>query len=193
MLTVAENFLIESIRKGDRKSYEFLFRNYYSNLCKYARNIVHNDATAEDLVMDVFVRIWEDISSITISSSISGYLYQSVHNHCLNYLTRKHKQFSELNSETIGKLNALMPPDLAADPFDGLKMKELRNRLDKSIEDLPEACREIFKLSRTEELSHKEIANQLGISENTVKVQIYRALAKIRVYLREYLPVFFLF
>jgi RNA polymerase sigma-70 factor, ECF subfamily len=193
MLNPAEYFLIESIKKGDQRSYEFVFKNYYSNLCKYARNIVHNEATAEDLVMDVFAKIWDDGSSITISSSISGYLYQSVHNHCLNYLTRKRRRFSELNSETIEQLNILTPADASFDPFEGMNMDELSVRIEQSIKSLPEECRKIFVLSRTEELSHKEIANQLGLSENTIKVQIYRALIKLRALLREYLPVLLFF
>jgi RNA polymerase sigma factor, sigma-70 family/RNA polymerase sigma-70 factor, Bacteroides expansion family 1 len=188
MLNLAEQYLVESIKKGDQKSFEFLFKSNYSNLCKYARNIVHNEITAEDLVMDIFVRIWESPEKLVISTSISGYLYQCVHNHCINYLTRKHKQFSELNAETIEQLNVLMPADTSGDPLIGINIVELTNRIDKSIELLPEECRKIFILSRKEELSHKEIAAQLGISENTVKVQIYRALIKMHILLREFLP-----
>lgn len=188
MLNLAEQYLVESIKKGDQKSFEFLFKSNYSNLCKYARNIVHNEITAEDLVMDIFVRIWESPEKLMISTSISGYLYQCIHNHCINYLTRKHKQFSELNAETIEKLNILIPPDPSSDPIMGINILELSNRIEQSIEYLPEECRKIFILSRKEELSHKEIAAQLGISENTVKVQIYRALIKMRILLKEFLP-----
>jgi RNA polymerase sigma-70 factor, ECF subfamily len=188
MLNLAENYLIESIKDGDRKSFEFLFKNYYSGLCKYARNIVHNESTAEDLVMDIFVRIWEAPEKLLITSSISGYLYQSVHNHCINYLTRKHKQFSELNAELIEKLNDLIPEDRSADPFMGINISELSKKIEQSIEHLPAECRKIFILSRLEEHSHKEIAGMLGISENTVKVQIYRALQKLHVLLKEFLP-----
>lgn len=192
MLSLSEQYLIESIKKGDQKSFEFLFKSYYSDLCKYARNIVHNETTAEDLVMDIFVKIWEAESKLGISSSLSGYLYQSVHNHCLNYLTRRHKQFSELNAETIKLLNTLISPDASFDPSEGINLAELSNRIEQSIEHLPEGCRKIFILSRTEELSHKEIAQRLGISENTVKVQIYRALIKLRILLKEFLPISFL-
>jgi RNA polymerase sigma-70 factor, ECF subfamily len=187
MLNLAEQFLAESVKRGDKKSYEYLFKSYYSNLCKYARNIVHNETTAEDLVMDIFVKIWESPEKLMISTSISGYLYQCVHNHCINYLTRKHKQFSELNAETINKLHALIPQDSSSDPLTGINIIELSRRIEQSIELLPVECRKIFILSRTEELSHKEIALKLGISENTVKVQIYRALIKLHVLLKEFL------
>jgi RNA polymerase sigma-70 factor, ECF subfamily len=193
MLNFSEHFIIESIRKGDRKSYEFLFKSYYSNLCKYARNIVHNDATAEDLVMDVFVKIWEAGSDLIISSSLSGYLYRSVHNQCMNYLSRNHMRFPELNPETIEQLITLIPSDASSDPLDSITIDELRDRIEKSIMQLPEECRKIFILSRTEELSYKDIATQLGISENTVKVQVYRALIKFRIFLKEFLPTFLFF
>ena len=107
MLNLAEQFLAASVKRGDQKSFEYLFKSYYSNLCKYARNIVHNETTAEDLVMDIFAKIWESPEKLLISTSISGYLYQCVHNHCINYITRKRKQFSELNAETIDKLHEL--------------------------------------------------------------------------------------
>jgi RNA polymerase sigma-70 factor (ECF subfamily) len=188
MLNLSEQYLVESIKNGDQKSFEFLFKSFYNNLCKYARNIVHNETTSEDLVMDIFVRIWESPDKFVISTSISGYLYQCVHNHCINYMTRKHTQFSELNAETIEKLNLLMTPDASADPLRDISIAELANIIEQSIKHLPDACRKIFILSRTEELSYKEIAMKLGISENTVKVQIYRALVKLHVLLKEFLP-----
>jgi RNA polymerase sigma-70 factor (ECF subfamily) len=176
MVNLSEDYLIE-----------FLFKSYYSGLCKYARNIVHNETTAEDLVMDIFVKIWESQTKLLITSSLSGYLYQSVHNNCLNYLTRRQKRFSELNTETIERLDALMAPDASVDPLGGINIDELSDRIEQCIEHLPEKCREIFILSRTDELSHMEIAKQLKISENTVKVQIYRALIKLRILLKDYL------
>jgi RNA polymerase sigma-70 factor (ECF subfamily) len=188
MLNLSEQYIIELIRKGDRKSFEFLFKSYYSSLCKYARGIVHNETTSEDLVMDIFVKIWESQTKLLITSSLSGYLYQSVHNNCLNYLTRRQKRFSELNTETIERLDALMAPDSSVDPLGGINIAELSDRIEQSIEHLPEKCRKIFILSRTDELSHAEIAQQLKISENTVKVQIYRALIKLRILLKDYLP-----
>jgi len=188
MLNLAENYLIESIKGGDQKSFELLFKSYYSSLCKYARNIVHNESTAEDLVMDIFVKIWESPAKLVITASISGYLYQCVHNHCINYMTRKHKQFSELSAETIEKLNVLIPEDKSADPIMSINIIELSKRIEQSIGYLPAECRKIFILSRLEELSHKEIAGKLGISENTVKVQIYRALQKLHLLLKEFLP-----
>jgi RNA polymerase sigma-70 factor (ECF subfamily) len=189
MLSVSEKYLIESIRNGDQKAFEFLFKNYYSDLCKYARNIVQIEAVAEDLVMDVFAKMWESEGKLVIKSSVPGYLFTSVHNHCLNYLTRKHKRFTELDSATIEKLNSLVPPADSSDPLNSINIAELGNRIEQSMELLPEECRKIFLMSRTEGLPNKTIASKLGISENTVKVQIYRALKKLRILLGDYLPL----
>jgi RNA polymerase sigma-70 factor (ECF subfamily) len=187
MLTTSEKYLIELIKKGDRNAFEFLFNNYYSDLCKYATSVVLNEATAEDLVMDVFVKIWEAESKLEITLSLSGYLFTSVHNHCINYLTRKHKRFSELNPKTIDRLNTLITsPDISA-PLERISMAELSQQIEKCIELLPEECRNIFLMSRIDELPYKVIANRLGISENTVKVQIYRALKKLKIFLKDFL------
>jgi RNA polymerase sigma-70 factor (ECF subfamily) len=188
MLTTSEKYLIELIKKGDQKAFEFLFKNYYSDLCKYARNIVLNDATAEDMVMDVFVKIWEAETKLEITTSLSGYLYTSVHNHSLNYLTRKHKRFIELSPETIEILNRLIPASDNSVLSDGINMAELSQRIEKCIKLLPDECRNIFIMSRTDELPNKEIASRLGISENTVKVQIYRAMKKLKLLLKDFFP-----
>jgi RNA polymerase sigma-70 factor (ECF subfamily) len=188
MLSATEKYLLESIRNGDKRAFEFLFRNYYCDLCTYAKNILLNESVAEDLVMDVFVRLWETENRLSIKTSISGYLFTTVHNHCLNYLTRKHKRFTELNPETVEKINTLGAQPEVTGPFDTLSVSELASMINRGIDSLPEECRKAFLMSRTEGMSNREIATSLGISENTVKVQIYRALKKLRVILRDFLP-----
>ena len=187
MLSTADKYLVESIRNGDRKAFEFLFRNYYPDLCRYARNLVLSEAVAEDMVMDVFTKVWESESKLIITASLSGYLYTSVHNHCLNYLTRKHKRFMELDQTLIEKLDKLIPVNHEPSPLDRVNESELSGMIEQSIGSLPEECRKVFVMSRTEGLTNREIASAMGISENTVKVQIYRALKKLRVILHEFL------
>ncbi|MBN2482546.1 MAG: RNA polymerase sigma-70 factor [Bacteroidales bacterium] len=187
MLPETDKYLIESIRKGDYAAYEIVFKSYYSMLCKYATGIVNNPDTAEDIVTDVLVRIWEFPEKINIHTSLKGYLIRSVRNACINYLTRRHKRFQELNPETIEKLNSFLPVPNSDIPADQMIGNELEAKLDQIICELPSECGKIFLLSRRESLSHREIATRLNISENTVKVQIYRALSKIREALKYYL------
>lgn len=179
MQAIAEQFFIESIKKGDKKAFEFLFNRYYSNLWKYATNLVRDDNTAEDLVMDVFVRFWEEGPSLNIKISLSSYLYRSVHNHCINYLTRKHKRLPGLSEEIFEKLDSIISLRDSSDPLEEIYFSELSKKIDTVISRLPEECRKIFIMSRIEDTSNKDIAIRLGLSENTVKVQIFRALKKL--------------
>jgi len=186
MLSSSDKYLIESIKQGDQRAFRFLFDNHYASLSRYAMNMVHCGETAEDIVMDVFTKLWETAAGLDITSSLQGYLYRSVHNACLNYLTRTHKRFTELSAETIEKLDkAVNPLEMYSIP-ESLSMSELSQAIERCIENFPEECRKIFLMSRFEDLPHKEIAVQLGISENTVKVQIYRALKKIKIMLGEH-------
>lgn len=187
MLSESEKYLIESIKKGDGKAFEHLFKMSYSNLCKYAGNLVFSQAIAEDLVMDVFVKLWEAEDHLSVNSSLNGYLFASVHNHCINYLTRRHKRFTELKPETIERLNALVPVYEDSVSADNIDLVILSKRLEKCVELLPDECKKIFLMSRNEDLANKEIASRLGISENTVKVQIYKALKKLKIFLKDYL------
>ena len=188
MLSPGDTYIIESIKKGDKRAFEHLFKCYYTDLCRFAGKIVKSDVIAEDLVMDVFTRIWESESKLNLTTSLSGYLFQSVHNHCINYLTRKHKRFQGLDSETTDKMFSLLEDKGSPDPLGSINFTELSSLIDKSVSFLPEECRKVFLMSRSEEMQHKEIASRLGISENTVKVQIYRALKKLRILLKDFLP-----
>jgi len=186
LLTETEKYLVESIRKGDYQAYEILFKTYYSGLCALGRSLVHSAETAEDLVSDVFVKVWEQPEILLVNYSLKGYLIRCVRNSCINYLTRTHQRFRHVDVETADKLNALMPELAQGDPYEEFMVAELGDKINEVISTLPPECRRIFLLSRSDELSYREIAQQLSISENTVKVQLYRALSKIRESLKAY-------
>ena len=187
MLTETDKYLVSAIQKGDYQAFKMLFDSYYPGLCRFARRYVRVNETAEDLVSDLFVKLWEQPRAMAANVSLKGYLYRSVYNSSMNYLTRTRSKFRDLDPETVSKLHELMPQTIDDLPASGLLAGELDAEIEKAIDRLPAECGRIFKLSRSEELSHREIAQQLNISENTVKVQIYRALAKLREALKEYL------
>jgi RNA polymerase sigma-70 factor (ECF subfamily) len=193
-MTELEKTLVESIKEGDIKSFRTVFQSYYSKLCKYSKSRVHDYDAASDIVKDVFVKWWEHHSEITITTSVSSYLFRSVHNGCINYIQRVLNNKLMVNeSDLPGSLNELsnhISPDYA---FADISIQELRTALEKAISSLPDHCREIFILSRLKQKSHHQIASHLGISPNTVKVQIYRALLKLKEDLREYLVVLLVF
>jgi RNA polymerase sigma-70 factor, ECF subfamily len=185
MLSDTEKYLVESIRKGDYQAFEILFQTYYPGLCALGRSMVHSKETAEDLVSDIFVKIWENPENLNVSQSLKGYLVRSVRNVCLNYLTRSYQKFKHLDNETSEKLLKLLPHN-SPDPSGEILTAELEVKISEAISTLPPECEKIFLLSRREELTNREIADKLNISENTVKVQIYRGLSKIREALKEY-------
>jgi RNA polymerase sigma-70 factor (ECF subfamily) len=187
MMDNVEKYLIEAVKKGDYRAFEILFNSYYPAMCKYAHSMVHSIETAEDLVSDIFVKFWEQPVTLSVNTSLKGYLFRTVHNTCLNYLSRKNRTFQNLDAQTVEKLQMLIP-DLTVDDSSGvLVAAELEKQINQTVEELPEECGRIFKMSRQEGLSHREIAQKLNISENTVKVQIYRALFKIKESLKKFL------
>lgn len=179
-MTGLERELIDSIKKGNSKSFELVFKTYYSRLCVYAYGYTHQLETAEDLVKDVFVLFWNNRKKIEIKSSLSAYLFRSVRNSCINYIKRD-KNRNNLSIEEMVRLNIKMKEPLSEDYLVGkILANELEEQIFSEIEKLPDACKEIFKLSRFEGLPHKKIAEKLNISENTVKVQIYKALKNLK-------------
>lgn len=185
-----EKALMDSIKKGNQKSFEVVFKTYYVKLCVYAFSFTKQMETAEDLVKDFFVDFWDNRENISVNSSLSGYFFRSVHNTCINYLKRnKEKNLTSLVDDFSAIELQLKNPCSEEYLIGNIFAKELEEQLKNEIGKLPEQCREIFLLSRYEGLPHKKIAEKLNISENTVKVQIFRALCK----LKEALLPFFVF
>jgi RNA polymerase sigma-70 factor, ECF subfamily len=181
--------LIHEIRNGNLKSFELVFKGFYPRLCTYAHSFVKDNDIASDLVKDIFIKWWESRSTVEIHSSVSGYLYKSVHNSCINYHNRELKKHITRNeSELNSSLSDIYYPSSDNYPVEKLITEEIEKALKAAIDKLPDQCREIFIMSRIEQLSHAEIADKLNISTNTVKVHIYRALDKIRKDLKDYLP-----
>lgn len=186
-MKIYDKQLLELLSKGDYKTFEIIFKSYYPLLCRYANSIVRDAATAEDLVSDVMARFWEKSAELKIKTSLRSYLLRSVYNTSLNYITRYRSRYSEIDGETFKKLASLWPEPDSVMPEDRIMEEELREKLQSVIQELPIECGKIFVMSRIDALSHKEIAERLNISENTVKVQIYRALTKIKKALKDYL------
>jgi RNA polymerase sigma-70 factor (ECF subfamily) len=176
--------ILSGIRTGEKKAFDLLFQHYYSNLCHYAASILHDHDASEDIVQNLFAELWINHNRILIKSSLYSYLLRSTHNACLDYL--KHLKVRE-------EFQAKAQADLSESFDDNFISAEILHKMDKSIEQLPEQCKRIFKLSRFEDLKYREIANLLNISENTVDTQIRRALNKLKNDLRDYLITIFLF
>ncbi len=170
------------IQQGDEKALEALFKYLNGPLYRYAFYLTEDDFLAEEIVMDVFLKLWQKKDRIKLKSSVKPYLYRCVYNHAINSLLSLNKQKSGTNNLISGSTWDELMDRIGSDEniIEKIEAKETEISLLKIIETLPEQCREIFKLSRLEYKSNKEIAIHFKISENTVKVQIFRALNKIK-------------
>jgi len=173
------NYQFIQIKKGDKESFESLFKTYYAPLCLFARNYIPNNDDCEELVQAFFLNLWEKRKELTITSSVKNYLFSSVRNRCFNYL--KHQRIKQTYQTAM--LNSS-----EADNFDSIAFLEidLMEKINSCIESLPPKRKEIFLLSREQGLKYREIAEQLGISIKTVEAQMGLALKDLRDQLKDY-------
>lgn len=159
------------IAEGDRKAFEALFRAHYRGLCGFAMGYLKDAGQAEDLVQDLFFRLWLDREKVAITMSVKAYLFAAVRNRCLNAL-KTTGRLRVLNEETDDRLDEEEPSED--------EHAERIARVRAAIEMLPEERRKVFKLSRYEGLKYQEIADRLGISVKTVENQMGKALKTLR-------------
>ena len=175
----------EKIKKSDTKSFESLFCRYHDQLCLYSYGLVNDEDVAEEIVNDVFLKIWTKRNQIHINIGIKPYLFRCVFNACVDYLNQNHVIKQSINSDVDQQINKLVDSNEEY-IFNFLQSEEVEKDVLKAIEKLPERCRIIFYLSRFELLTYTEISERLNISVNTVKTQISRALDSLRDQLRKY-------
>jgi len=173
----------ETLTVGDITAFEMLFRTYYQPLCQYAFTFLRDKEDAEEIVQSTFLMVWEKRETLSIRTSVKPYLYAMVRNACLNVI--KHQKIKQKHA---GEEIALA--DRSHDAVaQTVASNELEHRINMAVEELPEQCRMVFKLSRFEELKYAEIAAQLNISIKTVENQMGKALKIMREQLKDYLPL----
>lgn len=181
-----ELFLFEEMRRGKEYAFDFFFNYYYPGLCVYAQKMISlPEVEARDIVQDVFVKFWTDRVKLNIQFSIRSYLFVSVKNKCLDVLRKKNRNIKI--QEISNDLN------ISDESFDTYVLSELESLFNKSLNKLPERCREIFELSRFHGLKNREIALRLNLSEKTVENQMTKAFHILKEELKDYLPLLVLF
>lgn len=166
-----------------KDNFDQVYLTYYYRLHRFAKEYVLFDEEAENIVQDVFLMLWEKRLVLNIQVSMSAYLFSLVKNKCIDHLRRKivvdeFKQELTFKLASLEELNHAFTSDEQIDTF-----------VQKAIDTLPERCREIFVKSRVEGKKYSEIAEELNISVNTVENQMSIALKKLRIELKEYLPI----
>jgi RNA polymerase sigma-70 factor, ECF subfamily len=168
------------IAAGDQLAFEQVFREHYKPLCAFARQYVKDADKAEDLVQDLFFRLWQDRAKVSVTTSLKSYLFASVRNRCLNALAVTAK---------VRPLNEEHDDRSEAEPTSEEDRAYRLARVQAAIEALPEERGKVFKLSRYEGLKYHEIADRLGISAKTVENQMGKALKTLREDLKDLMPL----
>ena len=164
------------------KVFEQVFKSHFKALHAYAFTILKDDIVAEDIVQQVFYKLWERREQTEINQSVSAYLYRMVYNDSLNFI--KHQKVKAAHQSytrhTMSEGTEHISKKLVA--------KELSAKIQTALNKLPEQCRTIFQMSRFEELKYKEIAQKMNLSIKTIENQMGKALKIMRTELSEYLP-----
>ena len=165
--------LIRAIKGGDTKSFEKLFERYYDRYFSFACALLHDADAAEDVLQNVFLKLWIGRDRLDENRSVENYLLVSVRNEIFDYLRLKYNQ-TVVRGETPEK------EDISADIEEEMFWSETSDRMDKIIKNMPPQRQRIFMMSRYENMASKDIADALGLSVRTVERHIYLALQDLK-------------
>lgn len=168
-----------------KSDFESLFKNHFAPLCYYAQKFIYDEDASREIVHDIFVKIWEGIENIDNEKPIKSYLYTAVRNRCFNYI-RDNKKFNK-DAEINDTLSGNEWQDTSS-----MEQEETESRVWNAINELPEKCREIFIMSRFDELKYNEIALKKELSVKTVEAQMSKALKHLRNRLSDLIPIILL-
>ncbi|WP_316785276.1 RNA polymerase sigma-70 factor [Pedobacter frigiditerrae] len=178
---------IALIKSGNKQAFDEVFLKHFKSLYAYAFTIIKEREDAEEIVQNVFVRIWTKRDQLKTDGFLKSFLYRSVHNESLNYL--KHQKvrsnfnvhYTDTVKNEVGNLNT------------EIMATELEKNIHSAINELPEKCRNVFQLSRFDQMKYQEIADALNISIKTVENQMGKALKILRLKVVDFLILIFLF
>ena len=182
------------LAQKDATAFEQLFKTHFKRLHAYAFTILRDEVEAEEMVQQVFFKLWERNvrmdsfgETLSLTGSVSAYLYRAVHNESLNYI--KHQKVRSNHQLHV----AYSMKNEAEHPAKKVIAGELEKKIHSALNELPEQCRTIFQMSRFDDLKYREIADKLGISVKTVENQMGKALKLLRQKLADFLIFILLF
>lgn len=171
--------LIQGLRTGDEESLQLLLDAYWGPVVRYADRVLAGAGDPQDVAQDAFVRVWERRESWSVEGSVRGLIYTIARNAALDELRRR--------SRGDAAAGAASDPESPPTPEDDARGAELRRAAAAAVSDLPPQRQEVFRLAREHGLSHREIADMLDLSPQTVSNHMSLALSDLRQALRPYL------
>ena len=172
--------LFERIASGDETAFSIIFFRYTARLAPFVTQLLQSDTWSEEIVQDVFLRLWQSRLQLAAIDHPSAYLYQMASNRTLDYIKRNARDVK------LQYYAARWLSPGADNPDTQLDFREIDSLLKEAVSRLPPQRRKVYQLVREEGLSHAEIADRLRISKHTVRNHVSEALQEIRVYLREH-------
>ena len=170
--------IIKTLRSGDQKVFSLVYASYYKPLCLFCSSYVSLEE-AEEIVQDLMMYVWEKRESLVEDLSLKSFLFTSVRNRALNSITRSHitrQVYEEYKSQQLKSL-----PEL-----DSCYGTELFNAYMEALHSLPKELQRVYVMSRYKQLTHKEIADKLEVSVQTVNYRIGKALQFFRIRLKDF-------
>ena len=185
-MTEGTSIDINGLIRGNEKSFQILFINYYSVLVSFAMKYLESQDVAEDIVQDVFFELWKRRGSIRFEdAAVKSYLFRAVYTHALNALNKKPQNVCSLEPAREADILDQYVTSYMQNSEQSLLLKELEEEIMSYINTLPPQCHKIFMLSRSYGLKNREIAEQLDISVKAVEKQISKALYGLKQHLAQ--------
>ncbi|RFZ95483.1 RNA polymerase sigma-70 factor [Mucilaginibacter conchicola] len=178
-IVISDEQLLQQWRNGDTTAYDSLFKRYYIPLLHYAQKNLKDDMVAEELVMDVMLRVWKKDGDINAPAGFRPYLLRSVKNAIFNHYRIKIPELLSLDDMPLSASPLSKAPD------ELMHEEEISSVYEKVVSQLPEKRQRVFRMSREENLTYSEIASKLGLSINTVENYMSASLASCRKTLEE--------
>ena len=172
---LSDQELFVLLKSGDEPSFAEIYSRYNALLLVHADNKLRNEDEARDVVQDVFVRLWEKRDQLQIESSLSGYLYSSVRNQIFNMI--KHQKVITAYTDSLFAENR--DNEIYADHL--IREKQFAAMIQAEIDSLPPRMKQVFELRRFEDLSNKEVAERLGITEYTAQDHMKKAVKALKI------------
>ncbi|MDC6390430.1 RNA polymerase sigma-70 factor [Maribacter sp. PR1] len=169
-----DKLLVSQLKQDDGHAFNKMFNTYWQPLFTSAFNLLKDKKICEEIVQDVFIGIWKNRKNLEIKVSLENYLFSSVRYQVFNQFRKNRKN---LRPELFENLEQRCTYE---NPESEILYKELAQKVDAVVEELPKKCRAVYKMSRDEQLSHKEISSRLNISPKTVENHITKALFVLR-------------
>ena len=184
-MSINEEKVVELLKKGNIKAYDYLFNTYFVELCNYATNLCRDRIKSEDIVQNVIIRLWKKRKKLESDISLKNYLYRSVYNEFVD-------QYRKDSAITVLEKKYIEGVEKFYESKDEPEVERLYQILKKEIEKLPPRCKETFILNKIEGLTYTEISEFQKVSINTVEKQMVKALKILRSNLKQKVEMFLL-